>query len=502
MEEEKKATTAEDAPAGKDFWAAKASATLPVPEPASLRMSWQAHDAQIDYLTTAGHLDVRQDTGKLTAQMFYLSYIAVDGEGKADPTRPLTFLFNGGPACASVPIDFGGFGPLRVKTNGTSHLAASAAVEDNPHTLLKHSDLVFLDAPGTGFSPVATDADPKALFGIDGDADAFCRAITDYLEREGRWESPLYLLGESYGTTRNAVLMRLLGERGVKLTGVTMLSAIWDWVQTLPGEDLYYLGMLPTFAATAQFFGRAGVGVDEDVWFDQAMEFTEDVYAPALLRGDRLGAEREREVAARISSLIGLPADFIAQRHLRVSLEDFRARLLADEGKLIGRLDMRFVADAPGYAQQSVAWLAGEDAADDAVNAVWNRAFRSLLTRIGYKAPARYLDNNYDKVGVNWDWMHEGPGTLEGKVGTPNVAIDIACALRRDPTIKLCILGGRYDAATTWWNVEHDLSAQFLSPALKERVEWHRYGCGHMAYVDEPTLVAMDADLAAFYAKA
>ena len=178
-----------------------------------------------------------------------------------------------------------------------------------------------------------------------------------------------------------------------------------------------------------------------------------------------------------------------------------RRELLADEGRVCGRLDMRFSSDAPGYAQDDSSWFAGEDAADDAVNAVWNTAFRSFLSEMGYKAPARYLDNNYYRVGVKWKWAHEEPGT-GGAAGAPNVTVDLACALRRDPTIKLAVLGGRYDAATTYWNNVFELSRQFLSPQLKERVEFHRYGCGHMAYVDVPTLRQMSKDMEAFYRKA
>ena len=481
--------------AGKDFWTVGADGGLKVPEAASATLVWGDGKGTIEYHAEAGHVDVRDDTGKLLCKMFYVSYVALGADGEADPDRPVTVLFNGGPGSASVPIDFGGFGPLRVQTDGMRHVRADAAVTDNPHTLLKVSDLVFFDAPGTGYSPVAAGVDPKEIFGADGDADAFCRATTAWLEANGRWSSPLYLLGESYGTVRNAVLMRLMGERGVKLTGVTMLSAIWDWVETLPGEDLYYLGMLPTFAATAQYFGKAGAGVDVDEWFDRAMAFSTEVYGPALLFGDRLGAEREAELAQQISELIGLPADFVLARHLRVSLEDFRARILEREGKVCGRLDMRFVCDAPSYQQQSVDWLAGEDAADSSLNGVWDHAFRAFLhDRLGY------VDSNYMKIGTKWNWTHQAPGTME-EVGAPNFAIDLACALRRDPTIKLCVLGGRYDAATPYWNVEHDLACQYLSDELKERVEFHRYGCGHMAYTDEPTLAAMDADLTAFYAK-
>lgn len=494
------ATPAADDELSKSFPTVDASPRLPLSAAASKVLQWSDGSETMSYRASVDYLDVRLDTGALEGKMFSVTYERVDANGKPSSSRPVTFCYNGGPGCASVPIDFGGFGPRRVPTDGVRHLPSSAKAADNPYTLLCDSDLVFLDALGTGYSPLAQGADPKKAFGVDGDADAFCRAITDWLERNERWDSPVYLLGESYGTVRNAVLMRLMGERGVKLTGVIMLSAIWNWVQTLPGEDLYYLGMLPTFAAAAQFFGKAGQGVDPDEWFDRAMSWTDEVYAPALLAGDRLGKDREAEVARQMSEFIGLDTKFILRRHLRVSLEDERAELLVDEGRVCGRLDMRFSSDAPGYAQQSWGWFAGEDAADDAVNAVWNSAFRSFLNEVGFHGPARYLDSNYEKVGVNWKWEHQEPGTEE-TVGAPNVTVDIACALRRDPTVKLMVLGGRYDAATTWWNVVFELSRQFLSGEVKKNVEFHRYGCGHMAYVDEPTLKQMAADLHEFYAK-
>jgi carboxypeptidase C (cathepsin A) len=503
-EDEKAADGAEAKPLSelsKYFVTVPADKTRTVSDPVSRRFTWEAAGEQMDYEATVAHLDVRDDTGALEGRMFSITYAKLGEDGLPMAGRPVTFCFNGGPGCASVPINFGGMGPRRVATDGVNHLPSSAKAEDNPYTLLRESDLVFLDALGTGYSPLAEGADTGAIFGVDGDADAFCRAITEWLERNHRWQSPVYLFGESYGTVRNAVLMRLLGERGVKLTGVTMLSAIWNWVQVQPGEDLYYLGMLPTFAAAAQFFGKAGAGVDEDAWFDRAMEWTDDVLAPALLKGDRLGEGREREVAHEMSELIGLDERLILRRHLRVSLDDVRRELLADEGRVCGRLDMRFSSDAPGYAQDDSSWFAGEDAADDAVNAVWNTAFRSFLSEMGYDAPARYLDNNYYRVGVKWKWAHEEPGT-GGAAGAPNVTVDLACALRRDPTIKLAVLGGRYDAATTYWNNVFELSRQFLSPQLKERVEFHRYGCGHMAYVDVPTLQQMSKDMEAFYRKA
>ena len=281
-----------------------AQVKVAVPKAASADLVWQGiADEQLSYRATASHVDVRADDESLLGKMFNMAFVALD-DGKPDPTRPVTFAFNGGPGSASVPIDFGGIGPKRVRPNGLEHIPATSPLEDNPYSILAKTDLVFLDALGTGWSKIAPGVEDSKVFGIDADADCFARAICAWLQDNGRWASPVYLFGESYGTVRNAALMRLLGERSVKLTGVVMLSAIFDWVQTQPGADSYYLGMMPTYAATAQHFGRAGVGVDVDEWFDQAMDFTEDVLAPALLKGDRLSADAPSTCAltSRISA--------------------------------------------------------------------------------------------------------------------------------------------------------------------------------------------------------
>lgn len=473
---------------------------LGVPEPASKVLHYEAGGEAFDYEATAAHLPVYTNDGRVLAKMFSLTFVKLE-DGKQDEKRPVTFCYNGGPGCASVPVDFGGMGPFRVATDGVEHLSYPIEAEQNPWSLLRLSDLVFLDAPGTGFSAVAEDADPKKLFGIDGDADAFCRAIMEWLDSHARWGSPVYLFGESYGTVRNSVLMRVLGEHDVKVAGVTMLSSIFDWVQTQPGEDLYYLGMMPTYAATAQYFGKAGQDTDVDTWFDQAMAWNEDVLAPALLKGDRLGSEKEAEVASQMSGFIGLPAEQIQRAHLRIGLDEFRRSIIADEGKVCGRLDMRFSSPAPLASQDSAEWFAGEDAADDAVESSWVTAFRRFLSQtLGYRNPAVYLNSNYEGVGTSWNWDHAEPGTME-TVHAPNVSLDIAVALKRNPHMKVAFLGGRYDAATTYWNTVHDVSCLYLPEDLKERVEFHRYGCGHMAYVDVPTLEALFEDMRAFYAK-
>lgn len=463
-------------------------------------LTWQAAGKTLTYRAQAGHTAVRSNSNQLMAEMFTMSYQVLDGNGKTQPSRPVTFLFNGGPGCASVPINFGGMGPRRVVPEGVEALGAKPVVEDNPHTLLKESDLVFLDAPGTGWSGFAEGFKPEKCFGVDGDADAFARAIIQWLTENDRWDSPVFIFGESYGTFRNAVLMRYLGERGVHLAGVVMLSSIFDWAQTLPGNDLYFLGMVPTFAAAAQFFGKAGKGVDEDAWFDQACRFTEEVYAPALLKGDRISHEDKLEVATAMSQLIGLDAQFIMDHDLRIDLEVFRVELLRRERKVIGRLDMRFSTDAPASVQ--VAGDGDADPANDALDSAWTMAFRNFCTQeLDYAPYAVYMSDNYEKIGVPWDWNHETAGT-GFKVGAPNVSFDMATALRRSPKTHLALLGGRYDAATTFWNTIHDMANLFLSDQLKAKVHTYRYGCGHMAYADQQTLEAMDADLHQFYAAA
>ena len=483
-----------------EFLSVAANSAVEVPEEASALLVWHGADgSRIGYRASAAHVDVRDDAGVLIGKMFSLSYVVIDENGDANPARPVTFAYNGGPGSASVPINFGGIGPKRVATNGLNHLRADAPLEDNPETLLRESDLVFLDALGTGWSRMAEDADTKKVFSMDGDADAFARAICAWLEQNKRWSSPVYIFGESYGTVRNAVLMRLLGERAVKLTGVVMLSALFDMTQFENANDVYYLGMMPTFAATAQHFGKAGAGKDEDEWFDSALDWTEDVLAPALLKGDRLGEAREREVAEEMSAFIGIPADFICEHHLRIDLGTFRTELLRAERRVCGRFDTRFTSDAPSPTQGPFFSL-GEDASDDALSANWTMALRAFCAdELGYHGPSTYLTGNYDKVNKDWNWSHAEPGS-GWESSAPNVAVDIATAMRRNPSLKLAIIGGRFDAATTFWNVRHDMSRQFLSPELKERVRWYRYGCGHMAYVDVPTLHAMGRDMHEFYA--
>ncbi len=472
-----------------------------VPPCASADFIWSAGGQDIAYTACAGHIEVVDDEGVLEGQMFSISYLAtaIGGEEVDRALRPVTFCYNGGPGSASVPINFGGIGPLRVDTRSCDFADLNPQVRDNPGTLLVQSDLVFLDALGCGWSFVAPGYGAERVYGLEEDARTFCRAIVRWLDDNDRWGSPIYIFGESYGTMRSAVLMRYLGEAGVPLTGVVMLSAYFDWTQTQPGNDLGYIGLLPSYAATAQYFGLVARGFDWQVWYTEAYRFAETEYAQAIMAGDRITEDRRRNVAEKMAGFIGIEPDYLEAHNLRLELEDFRRELLKDEGLACGRLDMRFTEHRDLPIQNGSFFFACEDPASHAVETGWYGAFRDFLGRgLGYRNPAPYRLNVWSEIGRNWDWRHDEPG-CDTRAHAPNLAFDLAVALRRNPRMKIAILGGAYDAATPWWNVVHTISCLYLPRELKKQIEFHVYPCGHMAYVDEPTLAKMASDLGYFY---
>lgn len=474
-----------------------------VPAPCSARLTWKVGAERIAYTATAEHLDIYDAARVLEGRMFNVSYVAheVNGTPVKARKRPVTFAFNGGPGSASVPINFGGIGPVRVRPNGREFVGADYETEDNPGTLLRESDLVFLDALGTGWSFVAEGYDTKLVYGLEEDARTFCRAIIAWLDRHNRWGSPIYIFGESYGTMRSAVLMRYLGEAGLPVAGVVMLSAYYNWAQNLPGADLGYIGLLPSFAATAHHFGLVGEGTTVDEWFDRATEFAGSTYALGLLKGDTITPEGQRSLAEQVSGFIGLPVEYVLERNCRIELEDFRRDLLRARGQMVGRLDMRFVETSLLPPQGASFYFACEDPANHALERTWFSAFRAFLrTRLGYENPREYRLSVWSEIGIGWNWVHDQPGFDETKTAAPNLAYDIATALRRSPTTKLMIMGGMFDAATPWWNMRNTISQLYLPASLRDGIVFRRYACGHMCYVDEQTLERMTCDLHEFYA--
>ncbi len=469
-----------------------------VPEAVEAELVWECGASRIAYVAKAGHIEIREDDGEPIGSMFTISYTAKD----QDPNRPVTFCFNGGPGSASVLINVGGLGPRRVLPNGDRRIGpAPYAIEDNPNTLLKVSDIVFIDALGTGWSRLADGVKPERAYGVDKDADCFARCIAAWLEQSGRWNAPLYLFGESYGTTRNAVLARELEHRSIGLNGVVMLSAIFDWVATIPGNDANYIELFPTFASIAQYFDRcpAADGKTPDELFEAAANFAETELAPALLLGDRLASDRELSLAEAMASYLGLDAAYIARKHLRIELTDFRQELLRDKGLVCGRLDGRFTFEGGNFLQTSSEGQPEEDPSDSATMAAWAAAFRAVVSNeIGYHSSLPYIMSAWETVGLSWDHTHTSAGAA-WKSKTPNVAYDLAETMRHNPYLKVLVLGGRYDLATPFLGPIEDMARMFLGEETKKNLSWKLYDAGHMIYVNPDAFDKMAADVEAFY---
>ena len=298
---------------------------------------------------------------------------------------------------------------------------------------------------------------------------------------------------------RNSVLMRVLGERGIALTGVIEQSTILDYAPTLSGNDLYYMGMLPVYAATANYFGKAGAGVDQFEWFDRAWKFVDEKYGRALIASDSITPEEEHELAVEMSELIGLPAEFIEGKHLRIELDTFRKTIMADEGLFTGRYDTRFTEPAYMDVQGDNEFFAGEDPSGDAIMTPDQSAWMKLVQETGFKgSPINLLLSM--KVNEEWNWTHQAPCTMGSPV-CPNTAYDMGTALRRNPFCRVLFFGGIHDAATPFWNVKHSISKMFLPESITSRIEYKVHENGHMAYEDLPTLEKMAPELAAFYEK-
>lgn len=476
------------------------------PQPTEQRIASQHSirfgERSLDYTGAAGTVIVRDDEGLPLVSMFYLAYEADRIEGA--PRRPITFLFNGGPGSASLWLNIGGFGPKRAPTATPSATPpAPYTVADNPYSLLEHSDLVFLDAPATGYSRLLGDTPLSRVAGVDQDVDAFARAITRYLTITDNWNAPRFLFGESYGTTRAAALVHRLQNQGLDFNGVVLLSTMLNWAENNLGLDQEHINLLPSLAATAWYHGRSrsDAGTLEELII-AAEEFAQGDYATALQAGDRLEPAREAEIAERVGDFIGLDAAFVRQNRFRIGMEPYRYALLEQEGRVIGRFDTRFVADHQYVVGTGSHDPATDDAATAGVNSAHLSTFREHVSRdLGYSTELHYRHLHNMAIAPVWDWHHKAPGVDE-PMPVPVVSLDLSAAMRRNPNLKVAVLGGVYDLATPFFATEVDVAKLYLAPGLRENVEFRHYESGHMTFVDETVVAQMKTDLADFYRRA
>ena len=450
----------------------------------------------VPYAATAGTLTIRDDDGKPTASMFYVAYTA--GSGAADPRRPVTFFYNGGPGSSTLWLHMGSLGPVRVFTDSPlSTRNAPFHYGNNADSLLDTSDLVFIDAIGTGYSRPLGDTKLEKFWATDPDIDAFARGIERYLTANARWNSPKFLFGESYGTTRSAGLSYRLQQDGAQLNGVILLSSIINYGRRDPGFDQDLINYVPSFAAAAAYHHRASFTGDEAAWLQQVRDWARGPYAVALAKGQDLPPAERQAVAAQLSAYIGLSPRFILDSDLRVEPGAFRKELLRDQHRTLGRYDARFTGIDVNAASDSTEY----DPSDTGITGAFVSSFHDYLSRdLQFDSELSYRPTYYQN-GLQWDFKHRPPGARGGYGLTDaDVALDLSAAMRENPNLQVYSLNGVYDLATPFFGTEYDLGHMQLDPSLHANLHFAYYPSGHMVYLNPEALKSLKADLVRFYA--
>jgi carboxypeptidase C (cathepsin A) len=444
------------------------------------------------YTATTGRLPIKREDGKIEAEMFFVAY-TVDGQEAG--RRPLTFAFNGGPGSASVWLHMGALGPKRVVLQQNGFMpAAPYRVEDNPDTLLDRSDIVMVDAMATGYSRAANAELTKKFLGLKGDVQAFGEFIRLYLSRYDRWNSPLFLLGESYGTTRAAGLAGYLADHGIAFNGVTLLSMAVDF-QTLEwnkSNDLPYILLLPTFNMIAGYHHKLAADLTQDAakTREEVMRWSTNDYALALGKGDTMTPEEHRKIVEQLARYTGLRPEVIEAHNLRIDVPTFDHELLLDQKLVAGRLDGRFSSPNPDEDRGFY------DPTSAAILPPYTSEFNNYLrTELNYKSDAPYRVFAYDQPGFRtWDW-----GNAEQ--GFPSTAGGLRSAMIKNPYMKILVMEGYYDLATPFaaanWTMDH----LNLDGKYRQNVSYATYGAGHMVYVDRAEHDKMKKDLVEFMDK-
>jgi carboxypeptidase C (cathepsin A) len=451
--------------------------------------------ASLAYTATASTLVLRDEHDEPTATIFSTAYAT------GDRTRPVTFCYNGGPGSASVWLHLGAFGPRRVVTSSASFAPLAAyRLDDNPDTLLDRTDLVFIDPVGTGYSTLAGKATPKDFFGVDEDLRAFSQFVRRWLAANGRTTSPVFLLGESYGTFRSAGLADRLQQDGCAVSGVVLISTLLDYADDFSGgstnENTVDAFAIPSEAAVAWYHGRtANPAPDVATAVARARAFTSDVYLPAMLRTQPLDDAARTRLAQQLHDLIGLDPAYLLRADLRVSKDRFESELLRDRGRVIGRYDGR-------YASVAIDHNGSEPDFDPSYEAI-APAFTALFSAYATNALRWSSDRLYrvlpGDVGDGWNWRRSG---FTGNVLAPSVIPDLREAMHTNPNLRVFSANGYYDLATPFYATEVELANVGLDPSVARRITFGYYPAGHMIYLNASALDALRADLETFYAHA
>ena len=442
------------------------------------------------YTATTGFLPIKDDQGKVEARMFYVAYTLDGASGK----RPLTFAFNGGPGSATIWLHMGCFGPKRVKMQSNGFMPPPPFEwEDNQNTILDKTDLVFIDAIGTGYSRATNPELGKKFWSVSGDIAAFGEFIRLYLQKNSRWTSPLFLAGESYGTTRAAGLSGYLVDHGIAINGIVLISTIlnFETVSFGIGNDLPYILFLPTYAETAAYHHKLAPELEKDpeALRQEVEKFAAGEYNLALQQGDAIDANLRQTVIDGLARYTGLTKQYIARCNLRVDLSHFDTELMRDDGKIAGRLDGRFTAPNETATQQMPEF----DPSEAAIRPPYTSVFGDYVkTELGFQS-----DSVYYVLGGGigrWDF-----DTTGGRAGFADTTQALRRAFAKNPFLQVYIAEGFYDAATPYFAVEYTFNHMGLTPEAHKNITRGHYKAGHMVYIDNDSMTKLKQDVDALF---
>lgn len=443
------------------------------------------------YEVATGKLPIKTDTGEIEGEIFFMAYTLTGPSSGAE--RPLTFSFNGGPGSSSVWLHLGMLGPRRVRMLEDGGMPAPPyELVDNEHTWLGLTDMVFIDPVGTGFSRPASPEKGQAFWGLEQDIRSVGEFIRLYLTRYERWSSPLYLIGESYGTTRAAGLSGYLVERsGIAFNGIILVSSVLNFqtIRFAEGNDLPYMTFLPTYTATAWYHGKLAADLQADLTetLAEVKSWAIHDYWIALAKGAMLDDEERRKTKETLARYTGLSEEFIEQSDLRIEAGRFRKELLRDEGYTVGRLDSRF----RGLDRDEAGERYEFDPSMVAIRPPYTSAFNDYVRReLGYEE-----DQHYWILGGGigrWDFGDEGR--------FPDTSASLRDAMLRNTYMKVFVASGYYDMATPFFGTEYTVNHLGLPDSLRDNIRIEEYEAGHMMYIHEDSLAKMRADIESFYA--